>query len=53
MTKQPIIIASFANAYRVAVRMADATDQDQHVLATGDYTRPLNGKPSPATARSR
>jgi hypothetical protein len=41
MTKQPIIIASFANAYRVAVKQADATDQDQHVLATGDYTRPF------------
>ena len=41
MTDQPTIIASFANAYRVAVNMADATDQDQHVLATGDQMRPF------------
>lgn len=41
MTNQPTIIATFANAYRVAVKQADATDQDQHVLATGDQMRPF------------
>ena len=42
MTNQPpAIIASFDNAYRIAVRLADATDQDQHVLATGDQMRPF------------
>lgn len=41
MTNQPTIIANFANAYRVAVKQADATDQDQHVLATGDQMRPF------------
>lgn len=41
MHRHPTNIANFTNAYRVAVRQADATDQDQLVLATGDHMRPF------------
>lgn len=41
MTQLPPIIASFGNAYRVAVKLADATDTDQRVLSTGDPARPF------------
>lgn len=42
MTDQPPpIIASFDNAYRIAVRLADTTNIDQRVVATGDPQRPF------------
>jgi hypothetical protein len=41
MPKPSPVIASFENAYRVAVKIADATDEDQAIISTGDPLRPF------------
>lgn len=39
--KSPRHVASLENAYRVANRLAEATDQDTQVAATGEAGRPF------------
>jgi aromatic ring-opening dioxygenase catalytic subunit (LigB family) len=41
MPKPSPVIASFENAYRVAVKIADVTDEDQAIISTGDPSRPF------------
>lgn len=39
-------IATLENAYRLAARVADATDQDMQVWATGEAERPFVAEPA-------
>lgn len=39
-------VATLENAYRVAQKIADATDQDMQVAATGEAERPFVAEPA-------
>ncbi len=49
--KIPRHVASLENAYRVANRLAEATDQDMQVAATGEAERPFIAEPANERAR--
>ena len=46
MADKPRPIATIENAFRVATRIADETDRDMQVAATGETERPFVAEPA-------
>jgi hypothetical protein len=44
-------IATLENAYRVATKVAEATDRDMQVSATGEAERPFIAEPADTQAK--